>query len=188
MSQPPPIPRPSRKTARLRHGRVSLPGARYFLTVCTQGRAPVLTQPDNATRIMQTFRTLNDGGCALHAATIMPDHAHLLLTLGPDLTLGQTMAKFKNLARDLGRAPWHWQADGFEHRLRPHELAEDYGFYIFMNPYRARLVSTNLVWPWWFCPDLAVFQFSSHLNGPAGIPSEWLGRAEETAQRVVSGE
>jgi REP element-mobilizing transposase RayT len=168
---------------------VSLAGARYFLTVCTQHRAPVLTEPDTAARIMRTFRALHDGrDCSLHAATIMPDHVHLLLTLGPKLTLGQTMAKFKNLARDLGRVPWRWLDDGFEHRLRQAELAEDYGFYIFMNPYRARLIGTDAVWPWWFCPELETFRFSAHLGRAGQPPSEWLTLIEGTARQIVSGE
>jgi len=129
---------PERKTVNLRHARVSQAGARYFLTICTRNRVPVLTAPVNATRISDAFANLPSAGdFDLHAATIMPDHVHLLFTLGTRLTLGQTMAKFKNFARDLGRVPWRWLDDGFEHRLRPIELIEDYGFYFFMNPYRA---------------------------------------------------
>ncbi len=181
------MPLPDRKTARLRFGRVSIPGARYFLTICTRLREPVFAAPVTAARVTDTLRTLHVAGdLDLLAATVMPDHAHLLFALGSTLTLGQTMAKFKNLARDLGRAPWRWQDDGFEHRLRPNESAEDYAFYIFMNPYRARLIAISEFWPCWLCPEPKRFQFTEKLKPDRTPPPEWLGTVEEVAQRIVT--
>lgn len=177
---------PQRKTFHLHRGRLSIPGARYFLTVCTQRREPVFTQPVVARRALAALRTLEaDHNIGLLAATLMPDHAHLLFTLGPTFTLGQTMAKFKNLARNRGREPWRWLDDGFEHRLRPDELAEDYAFYIFMNPYRARLVAMAGVWPWWLCPNAAHFRFLTHLHPDGTPPHEWLDQVEATARRII---
>lgn len=147
----------------------------------------MLTTPGNASRILATLRELHAGrDLALLATAIMPDHVHLLFALGERLTLGQTMAKFKNLARDLGREPSRWLDDVFEHRLRPDELAEDYAFYIFMNPYRAGLIAINGVSPWWFCPDVTQFRFLSHLNADGTPPREWLDLAETTARRITT--
>ncbi len=132
------MPLPQRKTARLRSGRVSVAGATYFVTLCTQARAAVLTQSETGAKVLETLRELHVAGDAeILAATIMTDHAHLLFTLGVRLRFGQVVAKCKTLARDCGRAAWRRQEDGFEHRLRPPESAEDYAFYIFMNPYCA---------------------------------------------------
>lgn len=76
----------------------------YFLTICTQHREAVLTKSTEAGRILRTLSTLETSGdFVLHAATILPDHLHLLFTLGSRLTLGQTMAKLKNLTRDMGQ-------------------------------------------------------------------------------------
>ena len=183
------MPLPERKTSNLRHARISQAGGRYFLTICTRNRDPVLTAPVNAKRISGVFTILQSAGdIDLHAATIMPDHLHLLFTLGTGLTLGQSMAKLKNLARDFGRVPWRWLEDGFEHRLRPHELTEDYGFYIFMNPYRARLLPTNESWPWWYCPRLQMFRFPEHFSSHATPPEAWLDTVEETSKHIVTGE
>ena len=124
----------------------------------------------------------------LLAATIMPDHAHLLFALGARLTIGQVMAKFKTLARDGGHVTWHWQQDGFEHQLRTGESEEDYGFYVFMNPYRAQLLSTAQIWPWWVCPEPSQFLFLQQLNADGTPPPEWLDKIEDVANRVVDSD
>ena len=126
---------PLRKTHHLRRGRVSLPGGRYFLTLCTHARQPVFAQEPEVRRVASALHAIHaDGDIDLLAATVMPDHVHLLFILGQRLSLGQVMAKLKNLTRDGGMVSWRWQEDGFEHHLRPHETTEDYGFYIFMQP------------------------------------------------------
>jgi putative transposase len=161
----------------------------YFLTVCTQHRAPVLACPRRAAQIESALLELHAAGdIDLHAATIMPDHVHLLFNLGSRLPVGRVIAKFKALARVGDFAAWRWQQDGFERRLRPEELEEDYGFYIFMNPYRARLISTAQRWPWWICLKPARFMFIPHLNTDGTPPVEWLDQASDVAKRVVAGE
>jgi len=54
---------------------------------------------------------------------------------------------------------------------------EAYGFYVFMNPYRAGLCSMSERWPWWFCPDPAVFGFLGSRNADGSPPVEWLAEA-----------
>lgn len=122
------------------------------------------------------------------AATIMPDHLHLLFKLGDRLSFGQVVGKLKTLARDRGRAKWKFQEDGYEHQLRPVDSMEDYGFYIFMNPYRARLLAMDQTWPCWVCPDSRQFRFVQYL-GAGGLPApEWLSEVEIVAKRIFSGE
>ena len=182
------MPLPERQTHRLQWGRVSVPGARYFLTLCTQDRIPVLTSSSASDQVLAALHTLHGTDAELLTATLMPDHVHVLFTLGERLTLGQVMGKFKTLARNRGRALWRWQEDGFEHRLRPEESAEDYGFYIFMNPYRANLWPLSQAWPWWVCPEPTRFRFFQHLAPDGTPPSEWLGEAETVAARISTGE
>jgi hypothetical protein len=126
------------------------------------------------------------GEIELMASTLMPDHLHLLLTLGHRLTVGQTMGKIKTLAREKGRAAWRWQDDGFEHQLRVTESIEDYGFYIFMNPHKAGLCSLTQAWPWWFCPDPHLFAFLGKLNSNDPVPSAWLDLREKIASRIAA--
>lgn len=182
------MPLPERQTSRLRSGRISLPGARYFLTLCTQHRAPVLTSPPNCATLVTALQSLSDDDTVLLAATLMPDHVHLLFTLGTRLTCGQVMGKFKTLARDRGLVAWRWQENGFEHRLRPDEFVEDYGFYIFMNPYGAGLQPVAQSWPWWVCPNPAQFRFLSHVVTGCPPPPAWLGEVETVANRIATGE
>ena len=182
------MPLPERQTDRLHRGRISVPGARYFLTLCTQDRTPVLTSSHASDLTFAALHTLHGTDAELLAATLMPDHVHVLFTLGERLTLGQVMGKFKTLARDQGRAAWRFQADGFEHRLRPKESAEDYGFYIFMNPYRANLRPLSQAWPWWVCPEPTRFRFFQHLTPGGTPPPEWLVEAETVAARIFTGE
>ncbi|SDS39688.1 transposase [Opitutus sp. GAS368] len=141
---------PKRETSRLRFGRKTAHGAYYFITVCTKERAAILTTEETGRTVANSLESLHSSGdIELLAATIMPDHVHFLFALGDGLHVGQVMGKFKALARNLGQATWRWQHDGFEHQLRSVEAIDDYGFYIFMNPYRAGLCPLATPWSWW---------------------------------------
>lgn len=180
---------PARKTPRLRFGRVSTSGANFFITLCIKDRTPVLTTTTTGRTVTDSLQALHSSGdIRLLAATIMPDHVHLLFTLGSRLHVGQVMGKFKALSRDMGQAPWRWQQDGFEHRIRNIESIEDYGFYLFMNPYRARLSPLNRSWPWWFCPDPSVFRFLAALEQKSAVPAAWLGLSDQVATKITSGD
>jgi REP element-mobilizing transposase RayT len=180
---------PIRKTSRMRFGRVSSPGASYFITVCTKDRAPVLTQDVNGRTIIDTIQLLHDSGdLTPHAATVMPDHVHLLLTLGSRLRLGQVMGKLKTLSRKQGETTWRWLDDGFEHQLRDMESMEDYGFYIFMNPYRAGLCPLTARWPWWLCRQPSLFRFLAARDQNQAVPSEWLGLSDQIGSRITTGD
>lgn len=180
---------PDRKTSRLRFGRISVPRATYFITCCTKNRAPILLQSNTAKITIDTLHAMHAGGdMDLLAATVMHDHVHMLFTLGARLQVGQIMGKFKAKARDLGKASWRWQDDGFEHRIRNTESVEDYGFYIFMNPYRAGLCPLTDPWPWWRCPRPSIFQFSAGGDFSRPVPKEWLGLCDKIAAKINLGD
>jgi len=110
---------PVRKTARLRFGRLSAPGAYYFVTFCTKGRIHALTEQQTATALADVLRSMNETrDMALFAATLMPDHVHLLFALGERLQVGQVIGKIKALSRKHTNADWRWQDESFEHQLR----------------------------------------------------------------------
>ncbi len=180
---------PQRQTANLRRGRLSFAGASYFITFCTKNRVPFFRDPAPAQHSIQVLDTLHRAGdWDIWIATVMPDHVHVLFTLGSRLTLSQTIGKYKTLARRGTTAPMRWQENGFEHQLRSHEKPEDFGFYIFMNPYAARLAPINESWPWLYCPVPERFEFLN-LCGPAQTPQpEWLQRAMILAETLPTGE
>src|SRR5438552_11166460 len=92
------MPHARRQTAELRKGRLSLPGARYFVTACTADRRPIFAAPQIAALASATlFRLVRDGDVEWLAGTVMPDHVHLLFALGARLSLDRTLAKLKGL-------------------------------------------------------------------------------------------
>jgi putative transposase len=179
---------PVRKTERLRFGRVSLPGARYFVTACVQGREPVLAIEACLKRVLEGMNELAlTGDWRLLAATIMPDHVHILFTLGDRLPLDRVIAKLKSRTR-APDAVWRWQANVFEHRLRADEDAEDYAFYIFMNPCRAGLIDVNAPWPGWVRGAESRWRFEEGVSVAGAFPAEWLDQVKEVAGRIQMGE
>ena len=166
-------PWPVRRTEDLRRGRTSSPSARYFVTCCAIRPCRTLTEPPLAAVILDFLQSLSTAGdIALLAATVMPDHLHVLLTLGGRLRLSRVIGKFKTQTRPAMLAhDAAWQANFFEHRLRPDEDAEPYARYVFMNPYRAGLLPRTEPWPWWRAE--ADFEFLRLL--PEGHPpAAWM--------------
>ena len=170
-----------RRTAELRKGRVSLPGARYFLTCATIRPQTHLIDPACAKPVIETLHRLEqDTDLTLFCATVMPDHLHILLALSGRLSISRLIAKLKALTRNA-LTPYNirWQTNYFEHRLRPEEPANPYAMYIFLNPYRAELIKRQAVWQWWLCEEHADFDFLTHLDAGRFPPSEWLSRDPE---------
>lgn len=127
------------------------------------------------------------GDWRLLAGVVMPDHVHVLFTLGERLPLDRVIAKFKSRARSAD-AVWRWQANVFEHRLRADENAEDYAFYVFMNPYQAGLADVKMPWPGWLRGAEWRWRFEDGLSAAGAPPGEWLDRVEELAGRIQIGE
>ena len=169
---------PVRGTGRLRKGRISSPGARYFVTLCTRQRANSLAQQNAAARMENACRRLDeDQDIALIAMTIMPDHVHVLFELRERLSLAKVLSKMKGLGRDP-RASWQWQENVFEHRLRAEECVDTYCLYLFLNPYRAGLIPIDASWPWWRYNPIRAPAFIEQLTSNGGPPPEWLAQPE----------
>lgn len=178
-----------RQTERLHWGRVSAPGARYFLTFVTQGRMPWLAtvaHRDVMREVLCEWQAEEDG--SLLAATIMPDHVHALIELGDRLSVGRLVARWKAQAVRRCCHAGAWQRDFWEHRLRPEETTEEYGLYLFLNPYRAGLIPAAQNWEGWCCPRLAAFRFTCMLEENGTPPREWLEWPEERFAQLGTGE
>lgn len=171
-----PEPLPKRQTDALHRGRVSLPGARYFITLCAHRPTRELTRPALAKILLAEMNEVFCGADGrLLCATIMPDHIHALFELGGRLDVGQLVGKFKARTKACMTAYCvTWQRDFFEHRLRPEEPGSEYARYIFMNPYRAGLIERRAVWPWWRAGKVVDFDFMAHLDEGLYPPAEWI--------------
>ncbi|MEO7699872.1 MAG: transposase [Opitutus sp.] len=180
---------PLRKTGQLHRGRISSPGGRYFITFVTAGRKRWLAPNHFGQQLVDVLsHSHNLSQCHCLAATVMPDHAHVLFELGAALSVGQTVAMWKaDVRRRIGHSE-AFQRDFWEHRLGPDEEAEQYALYMFLNPYRAGLIGGTESWPGWWLPDPRVFRFSQSLDAKNLPPKEWLVWPEAKFDRLAVGE
>ena len=145
-------PQPTRRTSDLLIGRQSIPGAAYFLTLCEARRRPALVDPVVAQKLKQSLDRIHaSSDFSLVAATVMRDHIHLLGFLGRKLSLSRAVGKFKSdTHRYLCPHGLEWQENYYDHRRRRENECEPFARYIFLNPYRAGLISLYARWPsWW---------------------------------------
>ena len=121
----------------------------YFLTLCTQQRAPVFLDAATAQLVLtQLLRTAGNHSFAYLAYCLMPDHFHALVEgLTPEANL---TAFVKSAKESSGRAYFRrakralWQEGYYEHVLRELEDARGVARYIVENPVRAGIVDD----PW----------------------------------------
>jgi len=178
--------RPVRQTRNLRKGRSSIPRARYFVTLNTKNRISGLSECGVVAQLRLLLRQMHQAGdIDLHCATIMPDHLHLLFTLGGRLSLSQVVRKFKSLSKPkLERMHLKWQANFFEHRLRPDTEMEAFSRYIFLNPYRKQLIPLNAIWHGWILNRNYRPEFWDHLEQEAYPRKEWLSEGVSARELI----
>ncbi|HEY8995430.1 MAG TPA: transposase [Lacunisphaera sp.] len=180
---------PRRSTERLHLGRVSSAGAVYFVTFVTACRTPWLGKPVATAAMLNVLRAWHaerDG--TVLAAVVMPDHVHVLFELGQRLDVGRCVSRWKTEGRKGSGYAGAWQRDFWEHRVRNEESLEDYGLYIFLNPYRAGLLARNETWPGCWVPEPKRFIFME-LLGATGEPAEgWIEWSEDWFVGLVTGE
>ena len=139
-----------------------------------------------ALTVLRDWHAEKQGGVL--AATVMPDHLHVLFTLGATLTIGQTIARWKSSLRRSIEFAEDFQRDFWDHRLRETEQIEDYALYIFLNPYRARLLLHDRIWPGWWAPEPSLFRFTALLAAGGTPPREWLEWPDERFEGLAHGE
>ena len=175
-----PTPLPIRRTADLLIGRQSIPGATYFVTLCETNRHPALLDPPVALEIRNSLDRLHaSDDFTLIAATVMPDHVHLLGVLGPRLSISRLIGKFKaDTHRVLRPRGLEWQENFYEHRLRDGNETEPFARYIFLNPYRAKLIGLSKKWPLWRRWGDVRFAFEAMVAQTNSVPSAWIDESD----------
>lgn len=129
----------------------------HFITFATHRRWEM---PDWARAIVLDC-CLHDHGkrYALHAAVVMPDHVHVILTpltdeeKGAVNMLARIMSGIKGTSshrinKRLGRTGRIWQEESFDRVLRSSEKLEEKVEYVRNNPVRKGLVARAEEWPW----------------------------------------
>jgi REP element-mobilizing transposase RayT len=159
----------------LRRGRDSRPHATYFITFGTVDKRGGLHSPDLAEIIWSEIHALESSGdWILRCAVIMPDHIHLLITLGARLTLSQTVQRLKSkTVQALLDYGLRWASGYYDHRLRPEDGELAVFLYIYLNPYRGELIASDQTWPQYRCrpEDWAWLHTQLDADLP---PAEWL--------------
>lgn len=166
---------PVKGHAALRRGRVLTASAEYFLTFCTDARGAGLTTPELGRFVLgEMLAMATDKTWTLRCAVIMPDHVHLLATLGDRLPLARTIQRLKaKTSACLQAGGLNWERGFFDHRLRTTDDMRDVLLYIYLNPYRAGRCARAESWPWFYChpEDWAWFRDFLDEDRP---PPDWL--------------
>lgn len=151
-----------------------------FLTLTTPGRQPWLERPrtrDVFLAVLRAWHMERDG--RVLAATVLPDRAHVLLEPGETADVTQLPTRWKAGMRRAAGYAETFERNCHGHRLRGGEKPEGYALYCFLQPYRSGLIGPDAIWPGWWLPDAAIFQFPAAL-GPEGLPpAEWIQWPEE---------
>ena len=87
---------------------------------------------------------------------LMPDHAHLLVELGSDRSLGRLMQRVKAVTSGVARRvdidePPLWAPAYHDRALRAEEDRREVARYLLSNPVRAGLEERVQAYPYWYC-------------------------------------
>jgi REP element-mobilizing transposase RayT len=119
----------------------------YFVTLCVQGRQPVLDNPAICSAVETFCRTCPNWQTI--ALILMPDHLHALIAPRErEAFVTQYSAGLKRHVRRVTQAAWKWQDGVSDRLLRREESAESKWQYLRENPVRAGLVGRWEDWPY----------------------------------------
>jgi putative transposase len=126
----------------------------FFLTTSAFGKQRLLQSNRMAKLLLDTIRKYRDAGrFEIHEFVVMPDHLHLLLTVGADMTVERAAQFIKGgfsyrAVRELGIKSEIWQRGFSEVRILTAEDYRTHARYTRENPVRAGLASTPEEYPY----------------------------------------
>ena len=132
------------------------PTRTFFATTKTSLGRPLLQSERNATLLIDVLRScVADRKFRLHDFVAMPDHVHLLLTVGADMTIEKAMQLIKGrfsyrLKKECGYLGEVWQRGFSELRVESRESFLQHREYIAENPVKAGLVDARDQFPYCF--------------------------------------
>jgi putative transposase len=135
-------------------GKIASGERTFFVTASTLGKRNLL----QSSRVAELFiRTLHyyrtQGKYRLHEFVVMPNHFHLLITLGADITVEQAVQLIKGgfsyrAGVELGIKGTLWQRGFSEIRILDEETFGKARHYIWQNPVKANLAVTPEAYPY----------------------------------------
>jgi REP element-mobilizing transposase RayT len=166
---------PGRGDGALRRHRASVHHASYFVTLCTEGKKSGLTGDTIASAIHVEIANIeSDLHWITRAGVVMPDHIHLLVQLTDQLSISRCVARLKSKTRTcLLEQHLTWQANFYEHRIRPDDSIEEVVRYIFLNPHRDDPAANRTPYPWFWLGADEQLWFTPQTDGGRPFP-DWL--------------
>jgi putative transposase len=141
----------------------------FFATTRTSMGRRLLQSERNAGLLIDVMRSLVvEHKFTLHDFVVMPDHLHVLLTVGDGMTIEKAMQLIKGrfshrLSHELGYLGEIWQRGFSEVQVLNRESLLQHRTYIAMNPVKAGLVDSPEQYP--FCFEFLAKQKSQRQAG-----------------------
>ena len=142
---------PQRKNSRLSSEAYN--GRIIHIIICTRKRTPLFANEDIAYSVKQQILDLSRlKKVKLYAYVIMPDHIHLLASLGvwamPGNYLRDIKGKLSAFLRKKFNVQNIWQKGFYDHVMRTDENLNSTAEYILNNPVRSGLANNWKNYPW----------------------------------------
>jgi putative transposase len=128
----------------------------FFATTRTSLGRRLLQSERNATLFIDVLRSyVSAKKFQVHDFVVMPDHVHLLLAVGGDMTIEKSMQLIKGgfsfrLKKEFGYQGEVWQRGFSEVRVDDRETFDRFREYILQNPVKAGLAESPGQYPFCF--------------------------------------
>jgi putative transposase len=146
------------------------PSRIFFATTRTSMSMRLLQSERNAGLLVDVLRSLvAERRLKLHDFVIMPDHIHLLIEVGEDMTIEKAMQLIKGrfshrLSHECGYKGEVWQRGFTEMQVMNKQAFEAHRVYIAENPIRAGIAVSSEEYP--FCFRFLARKKSGDLTDP----------------------
>jgi REP element-mobilizing transposase RayT len=159
----------------LRWGRYSKAGSDYFLTLNLRRPASGLERANTTASVKSECSSMErEGLWTVRTATVMPDHMHLLVTLGDSGGISAAIRLLKGrIVPILRTTGLRWQSGFYDRLLREGDDRLPVFLYVFLNPYRAGLIDAGQTWPGFWCRAEDWEWFNKMTDADCPFP-EWL--------------
>jgi putative transposase len=134
--------KPTRKRHRLPLDIYSNPSLAFSLTICTYRRRRLFTPSPFTAEVFSILTGWLESNCNLIAATIVPDHLHLLLSpqkMDIPTLVANLKRKINMVAKKFSVKQPLWQSSYYDHSVRKQEGLPNTARYILENPVRLGL-------------------------------------------------